>query len=807
MPDAKISELPAVSNLSDSDITPFVQGSGTAAETRRATLSSLRAGVLAERTIHVRDYGAVGNGTTDDTAAIQAAIDAAAASTNGIGVVLLGPKRYLIDSAELIIKAGVTLRGQGDPGGWRINVNYSAVPYALIVNPAYTIRLRRNSTLENCAILRKGMTTPTSVRTGLDAVKAFAGTGVCMGDGTTGSSGTNGTDSSLRRLLILGFETGIRCAGSSRVRISDITGDCTNGLWLGNNYDISHIQRVNWHPLVTTGMSWTGTSYTLTNVTNNGNGLFRVTTSSAHALQTGDIVNVYGVTGATAANGRWIATVIDATTIDLQGSTASGTYLAGGVISPHTNRRTGIGFYILDADMPKFVSCFEYGHDIGWYLDTGAHAVQLINCGCDNNGAIGDTASIGVVINGGSSRTKWYGGFWAAKGKALVVNSTTADQHEISGVMLTAGGTGRSVEVQNGAVTLNACDIYGEVYMGANSRICQIIGCDTKSASFSGETPAAAQRLVMAGNRVAFNGGTQRVVAGTVELTAIDGNGALATRLSARSDGPVAIHRRASGTGAQLRLHGGADTVFGSVSVTGNDIVLAGEAGVNANPAFIFGGTAMTQPLSMRLRRTSASPAANDRLGQLELAGNNSAATETTFARVTGIAETVTSGAEAGAVIVETRSGGTIAERMRIASSGTVTLTGPLVLPADPSASLQAATKQYVDNQFTGRAIASLTLSAATALTLAAHNNRLLVANSGASLSIDWSATGNGFSCMIYNRTSSDLAITMSNFSATTPANPDGMTKIRAGGLASLIAISPDGGTTKLLLLTGAGAA
>ena len=46
----------------------------------------------------------------------------------------------------------------------------------------------------------------------------------------------------------------------------------------------------------------------------------------------------------------------------------------------------------------------------------------------------------------------------------------------------------------------------------------------------------------------------------------------------------------------------------------------------------------------------------------------------------------------------------------------------------------------------------------------------------------------------------------MSGFSGTTPTNPDGHTRIRAGGLATLLAFSPDGGTTRLLLLSGAGA-
>jgi len=61
---------------------------------------------------NVRDYGAVGDGTTDDTAAIQAAIDAA--NTAGGAVVFLPTGTYNISSAPgLALKEGVVLVGAG----------------------------------------------------------------------------------------------------------------------------------------------------------------------------------------------------------------------------------------------------------------------------------------------------------------------------------------------------------------------------------------------------------------------------------------------------------------------------------------------------------------------------------------------------------------------------------------------------------------------------------------------------------------------------------------------------------------------
>jgi len=60
---------------------------------------------------NVKNYGAVGNGTTDDTAAIQDAIDAAEA--NGGGLVLLPPGTYLVSDTLTVDNHGVRIIGSG----------------------------------------------------------------------------------------------------------------------------------------------------------------------------------------------------------------------------------------------------------------------------------------------------------------------------------------------------------------------------------------------------------------------------------------------------------------------------------------------------------------------------------------------------------------------------------------------------------------------------------------------------------------------------------------------------------------------
>lgn len=98
-----------------SSLVGFIQ-SGTGA-TYRTVQSKLR------DTVSVKDFGAVGDGVANDTAAIQAAIDAVAAA--GGGTVLV-PKGSYVCTTTITLKRGVNLVGEG------------TVHHAFYVNPAYT---------------------------------------------------------------------------------------------------------------------------------------------------------------------------------------------------------------------------------------------------------------------------------------------------------------------------------------------------------------------------------------------------------------------------------------------------------------------------------------------------------------------------------------------------------------------------------------------------------------------------------------------------------------------------------------------
>jgi hypothetical protein len=93
----------------------------------------------------------------------------------------------------------------------------------------------------------------------------------------------------------------------------------TNGTFVANGF--LYIRGNPYPPKAVTGA-----------VSNGGPNLIRLTVVG-HGLSTGDTnVQVKGVGGVAAADGNWTITVIDPNTIDLQGSTFSGTYTTGGVV-------------------------------------------------------------------------------------------------------------------------------------------------------------------------------------------------------------------------------------------------------------------------------------------------------------------------------------------------------------------------------------------------------------------------------------------------------------------------------------------
>jgi len=186
--------------------------------------------------VSVKDFGAVGDGVTDDTVAIQAAIDAVSAAGGGT-VTAPSVGKYLVDTT-LDIKINVSLVGPheyvGSPGS-NAAAPYGAVQGVLIINSAATITLRSNSSLKGFLIYRKGISFPVT------SVAAFAGTAITI----------DGEDVGVSHCQILGFNKAIYSTGWQRQRINSIWFDCNNGIEITDCLDIAYINQCHGWPFTT----------------------------------------------------------------------------------------------------------------------------------------------------------------------------------------------------------------------------------------------------------------------------------------------------------------------------------------------------------------------------------------------------------------------------------------------------------------------------------------------------------------------------------------------------------------------------
>jgi hypothetical protein len=230
MSDTKISALQSASSTADADMLPVVQTSGATLATRRASLAQLRSGLLADRPVHVRDYGAIGNGVVDDGPAIQAAVNALKLA--GGGILQFGPRIYRIASPVVINGVTVVLQGAGfTEGPNEGNGTWLRIDQTGFTPFTFSGTMARGSIVRDIAI-RQYHASPSATWAPTDYDYVFR-VQDCLG----------AVD--FENVYLVAVNRGIWCDNSGRMSIKRLRGQVfTRGVEVDRCYDICRLEHV-----------------------------------------------------------------------------------------------------------------------------------------------------------------------------------------------------------------------------------------------------------------------------------------------------------------------------------------------------------------------------------------------------------------------------------------------------------------------------------------------------------------------------------------------------------------------------------
>lgn len=458
---------------------------------------------------HVDDFGAVGDGTTNDRAAIQAALNARSAA--GGGVVNIGPKQYFIDGEDLIIPPDVLLCGGINPGGYHINA-YNRIPYTITHTGVYTIRLRRNATVSGIAVIGRNLFsygTFTTAAVGMAIINGMTGTGVTLGvAGATGNNASNATDAALERCIVIGFDICVATYSASRVRIDKILADGNNAILQNNSFDPSFITNITCPMIINGGQTWSSRIFNVTGAANNGSGAIRLTISpSGSGLAVSDLVSGYKVLvadvgGVPNAAGVWPITVSGANTIDLVGSTWGGAFTSGGSVNPPINWRPGTAIKIVGADATLVSNCFSNNYMVGYWIDDCA-ACNFVNCAGEGAG-YAFSGNRGLYIGPLGGRCQWVGGSLSVYTHKIYSDGAS---FQVTGVGVGSSGANPCIVQTAGVLVLDGCRVEGDVSLSDAIAAFVMNGGDRSGMSLIGSATALLKTTLSGGRNSGATGG------------------------------------------------------------------------------------------------------------------------------------------------------------------------------------------------------------------------------------------------------------------------------------------------------------
>ena len=199
-----------------------------------------------------------------------------------------------------------------------IGKSWSQMPYTFLTSGYGQIVPAQNSGFFGCNLVNSAVASnvvnTATLRQNLTAAAAFAGTGIS----------TLSSDVQLEDLAIVGYDVGVNSYYGARGRWTHLNIDANKCVIQDNSHDISEYVDIHCFPFA---IGWNATAQgTITNVANNGSGLWRVSTTFANQVNVGDTVLIGRLVGAASANGVWsVAATNGSSYVDLAGTNATGT--------------------------------------------------------------------------------------------------------------------------------------------------------------------------------------------------------------------------------------------------------------------------------------------------------------------------------------------------------------------------------------------------------------------------------------------------------------------------------------------------
>jgi hypothetical protein len=204
--------------------------------------------VYVEQAIHDSDPEA------DRTAAFNAVLSSVGGT--GCGVVrFVGNHRIL---GDLYVPENVALVGPVRAAGQLVHLGMGAADYerkpgVLRLASTATIRVAASGYFGNAVVVRDGLNLPfENASEAMAGIAAFSGTAATMA----------GNDARVENALFLGFNYAIDSKNYSRLRFTDVQGDCINGIRVASCTDVPYMTRCHFWPFTTANYTWTASDTT-----------------------------------------------------------------------------------------------------------------------------------------------------------------------------------------------------------------------------------------------------------------------------------------------------------------------------------------------------------------------------------------------------------------------------------------------------------------------------------------------------------------------------------------------------------------